>query len=217
MALLRFLEIILLWKKHFLDRYLCMYSDLQGNLNTQFQFHIMIYPITSIWRKRAFPSLLLNKNFDGNLLSRWKNSSNQRETGRLWILAKLFHPRTKSLAEIYSRPAFFRQFDGISSLDMEFPPSAQKFCQFHLDIWTLRNWFHEFFLFSKLMRMSLQSKPLVGKGISSLKPRLRLGFWGRNSFANLGLGLQKYISFQNAIEDHLDCNGGFLNLHHKID
>ena len=34
-----------------------------------------------------------------------------------------------------------------------------------------------FFLFSKLMRMSLQSKPLVGKGISSsLKPRLRLGF-----------------------------------------
>ena len=51
------------------------------------------------------------------------------------------------------------------------------------------------FLFSKLMGMSLQSKPLVGKGISSLKPRLRLGFRGRNFFADLGLGLQRYISY----------------------
>ena len=47
--------------------------------------------------------------------------------------------------------------------------------------------------------MSLQSKPLVGKGISSLKPRLRLGFRGRNFFADLGLGLQRYISWNQFV------------------
>ena len=49
------------------------------------------------------------------------------------------------------------------------------------------------------MRMSLQSKSLVGKEISSLKPRLRLGFRGRNFFADLGLGLQRYIASRSAI------------------
>ena len=88
----------------------------------------------------------------------------------------------KSLAEIHSRPAFFRQFEEIS----------QIFCQ---NVLISRN----FFLFSKLMRMSLQSKSLVGKEISSLKPRLRLGFRGRNFFADLGLGLQRYIASRSAI------------------
>ena len=50
--------------------------------------------------------------------------------------------------------------------------------------------------------MSLQSKPLVGKGISSLKPRLRLGFRGRNFFADLGLGLQRYISETKILNSH---------------
>ena len=53
--------------------------------------------------------------------------------------------------------------------------------------------FTKFFYLVNFMRMSLQTKPLVGKEISSLS----LGYasaLGRNTFANLGLGLQRYIA-----------------------
>ena len=132
----------------------------------------MIQDYHQVYKKFPFPLSLLNKNIERTFLCLPKNFVKLTWPDGYGFRHSFFVLGQESLAEIHSRPVFFRQFDEIFQT-------------------VSRN----FFLFSKLMRMSLQSKSLVGKEISSLKPRLRLGFRGRNFFADLGLGLQRYISF----------------------
>ena len=87
----------------------------------------MIQDYHQVYKKFPFPLSLLNKNIKRTFLCLPKNFVKLTWPDSYGFRHSFFVLGQESLAEILSRPAFFRQFDGISSLDMEFPPWAQIF------------------------------------------------------------------------------------------